>query len=136
MQNLSIANNNILFEEFDSLSAPPFTITPRTATATPTCVFVTIGSEKCFKLFENRFSRGVGNVRLSEVMDEIRETSVFRDLLQISFDNSGTLSEKDRKEKFFFGHTSNLQTMWEYCSVSKADIDLSPGNLDDGDLMR
>ena len=26
--------------------------------------------------------------------------------------------------------------MWEYCSVSKADIDLSPGLLDDGDIMR
>ena len=61
---------------------------------------------------------------------------MFHNLLKISFDNSGTLSEKDRKEKFFFGHTSNLQTMWEYCSVSKADIDLSPGLLDDGDIMR
>ena len=61
---------------------------------------------------------------------------MFRDLLQISFDNSGTLSGSDQKEKFFFGHTSNLQIMWEYCSVSKADIDLSPGNLDDGDLTR
>jgi len=136
MQNLSIANNNILFDEYDSLSAPLVTITPRTAAATPTCVFVTIGSEKCFKLFENRFSRGMGNARLSEVMDEIRGTSVFRDLLHFSFDNSGTLSDKDRKEKFFFGHTSNLQTMWEYCSVSKVDIELSHGLLDDGDIMR
>ena len=136
MQHLSIANNNILFDEYDSLSAPLITANPRTTTAAPTCVFVTVGSEKCFKLFENRYSRGVGNARLSEVMDEIRGTSVFRDLLQISFDNSGTLSGRDQKEKFFFGHTSNLQIMWEYCSVSKADIDLSPGNLDDGDLMR
>ena len=136
MQNLSIANNNILFDEYDSLSAPLVTITPRTAAATPTYVFVTIGSEKCFKLFENRFSRGMGNARLSEVMDEIRGTSVFRDLLHISFDNSGTLSDKDWKEKFFFGNISNLQTMWEYYSGSKADIDLSPGLLDDGDIMR
>ena len=80
MQNLSTANNNILFDEYDSLSAPLVTITPRTVAATPTCVFVTIGSEKCFKLFENRFSRGMGNARLSEVLDEIRGTSVFRDL--------------------------------------------------------
>ena len=113
MQNLSIANNNILFDEYDSLSAPLVTITPRTAAATPTCVFVTVGSEKCLKLFENRVSRGMGNARLSEVMDEIRGTSVFRDLLKISFDISGTLSERDRKDKFFFGHNKNLQTMWE-----------------------
>ena len=26
--------------------------------------------------------------------------------------------------------------MWEYCSVSKVDIELSPGLLDDGDIMR
>ena len=136
MQHLSIANNNILFDEYDSLSAPLITANPRTTTAAPTCVFVTVGSEKCFKLFENRYSRGVGNARLSEVMDEIRGNPVFRDLIQISFDNSGTLSGKDLKEKFFFGHSSNLQIMWEYCSVSKADIELSPGILDDGDLMR
>ena len=69
-------------------------------------------------------------------MDEIRGNPVFRDLIQISFDNSGTLSGKDREEKISFGHSSNLQIMWEYCSVSKADIELSPGILDDGDLMR
>ena len=80
MQNLANANNNILFEEYDSLSAPLISTNARTASARPTCVFVTIGSEKCFKLFENWFSRGVGNARLSEIVDEIRGTSMFRGL--------------------------------------------------------
>ena len=69
-------------------------------------------------------------------MDEIRGTSVFRDLLKISFDNSGTLSEQDRKDKFFFGHSKNLQTMWEYSTLSKIDLEISPGLLDEGDKMR
>ena len=73
---------------------------------------------------------------MSEVMDEIRGTSVFRDLLKISFDNSGTLSEQDRKDKFFFGHSKNLQTMREYCTLSKIDLEISPGLLDEGDKMR
>ena len=136
MQNLSIADNNLLFDEYDSLSQPLIRTNSRANSAVPTCVYVTIGSEKCFKLFENRFSRGLGNARLSEVMDEIRGTSVFRDLLKISFDNSGTLSEQDRKDKFFFGHSKNLQTMWEYCTLSKIDLEISPGLLDEGDKMR
>ena len=78
----------------------------------------------------------MGSARLSEVMDEIRGTSVFRDLLKISFDISGTLSERDRKDKFFFGHNKNLQTMWEYCSLSNMDMDISPGLQDEGDRMR
>ena len=69
-------------------------------------------------------------------MDEIRGTSVFRDLLKISFDISGTLSERDRKDKLFFGHNKNLQTMWEYCSLSKIDMDIRPGLQDEGDRMR
>ena len=86
MQHLATANNNILFEEYDLLSAPLTGANARTISARPTCVFVTIGSEKCFKLFENRFSRGVESARLSEVMDEICGTSVCRDLLKISFE--------------------------------------------------
>ena len=91
MQALTITDHNLLFEEYDSLSAPLIGGNARTSSALPTCVYVTIGSDKCFKLFENRFARGLGNARLSEVMDEIRGTSVFHDLLKISFDNSGTL---------------------------------------------
>ena len=136
MQARSTTDNNLLFEEYDSLSAPLISGISRTSSAAPTCVYVTIGSDKCFKLFENRFARGLGNARLSEVMDEIRGTSVFHDLLKISFDNSGTLSEKDRKEKFFFGHPKNLQIVWEYCMLSKIDIEVSPGLLDEGDTMR
>ena len=38
---------------------------------------ITIGLEKCFNVFENRFSTGLGTLSLSEIMDEIRGTGVF-----------------------------------------------------------
>ena len=64
MQARSTTNNNLLFEEYDSLSAPLISGTSRTSFAAPTCVYVTIGSDKCFKLFDNRFAEGLGNIRL------------------------------------------------------------------------
>ena len=64
------------------------------------------------------------------------EPLCFCDLLKISFDISGTLAEQGRKERFFFGHSKNLQTMWELCSLSKIDMDISPGLQDEGDKMR
>ena len=56
--------------------------------------------------------------------------------VKISFDISGTLSKQDQKDKFFFGHNDNLQIMWEYCSLSKIDMDISPGLQDEGGKMR
>jgi hypothetical protein len=72
----SATDNNLLFEEYYSLSAPLVSGISRTSFAAPTCVYVTIGLDKCFKLFENRFAKGLGSAHLSEVMDEIRGTSV------------------------------------------------------------
>ena len=86
METLNIESS--LFEESD-LSQPLINANPRIATARPTCVFVTIGQNKCFKVFENRFCRGIGNSRLSDMLDEIRGTGVFKNLVQIISDVSG-----------------------------------------------
>ena len=84
MENLSIESN--LFEDSEKLSAPLFTANSRTAPTRPTCVFVTTGQEKCFKVFDNRFCKGIGNIRLSEMLEEIRGTGVFKNLVQIISD--------------------------------------------------
>jgi hypothetical protein len=99
MENLSIESN--LFEDSEQLSAPLFTANSRTAPTRPTCVFVTIGTEKCFKVFDNCFCKGMGNLRLSEMLEEIRGTGVFKNLVQIISDISGEHSNEIRKEIFF-----------------------------------
>ena len=40
------------------------------------------------------------------------------------------------EENFFFGSRYNLKIMWEYCTLSKLDLDENPGILDEGDKMR
>ena len=127
--------DNSLFEDSD-LSQPIISAIPRTGNARPTCVFVTIGQDKCFKVFENRFCRGIGEQRLSDLLDEIRGTGVFKNLVQIISDVSGELSTEIKKENFFFGSRYNLKIMWEYCCLPKLDLDENPGMLDDGDKMR
>ena len=134
METLSIESN--LFEDSELLSAPLINASSRSVSARPTCVFVTIGQDKCFKVFENQFCRGIGNSRLSEILDEIRGTGVFKNLVQIISDVSGQHSNEIRKEIFFFGSRYNLKIMWEYCCLSKLDLDENPGMLDDGDKMR
>ena len=133
METLSIESN--LFEDSEQLSAPLINASSRTASARPTCVFITIGQEKCFKVFENRFCKGIGNSRLSEMLNEIRGTGVFKNLVQIISDVSGQHSNEIKKENFFFGSRYNLKIMWEYCCLSKLDLDENPGILDDGDRM-
>ena len=39
-------------------------------------------------------------------------------------------------EHFFFGSRYNLKILWEYCTLSKFDLDENPGILDEGDKMR
>ena len=80
METLNVDNS--LFED-SNLSQPLISANPRIADARPTCVFVTIGQDKCFKVFENRFCRGIGDQRLSDMLDEIRGTGVFKNLVQI-----------------------------------------------------
>ena len=104
MECLSIQSN--LFEDSEDSSLPLLTTNTRSASARPTCVFITIGSEKCFKVFENRFSKGLGNLRLSEMMDEIRGTDVFKKLVQIISNISEDLSCELRKETFSLAHAT------------------------------
>ena len=75
MENLAIQNN--LFEDSKDSSAPLSISNDRPISARPTFVFVTINLEKCFKLFDNCFSEGLGSLRLSGMMDEIRLTVIF-----------------------------------------------------------
>ena len=98
METLNIESS--LFEDSD-LSQPLINANIRSASARPTCVFVTIGQDKCFKDFENRFCRGIGDSRLSDMLDEIRGTGVFKNLVQIVSDVSGQHSNEIRKENFF-----------------------------------
>ena len=63
------------------------------------------------------------------------ETTVFRDLTSIVWDNSDTIPLDSRKKSFFFGKRSNLQIMLEYCYLSKVDMDISGEELDQSDLM-
>ena len=78
----------------------------------------------------------MGDLRLSEMLDEIRGTGVFKNLVEIISDNSRALSYEIRKEIFFFGSRYNLKILWEYCTLSKFDLDENPGILDEGDKMR
>ena len=104
MERLSIESN--LFEESEDSSLPLLTTSNRSVSARPTCVFITIGSEKCFKVFENRFSKGLGTLCLSEMMDEIRGTGVFKNLVQIISDVSGDPLVKSRKKTFSLVHAT------------------------------
>ena len=70
------------------------------------------------------------------MLNEIRGTGVFKNLIQIISDVSGQHSNEIRKENFFFGSRYNLKIMWEYCSLSKLDLDETPGMLDEGNKMR
>ena len=97
METLNVDNS--LFEDSD-LSQPLISANPRNADARPTCVFVTIGQDKCLKVFENRFCRGIGDQRLSDMLDEIRGTGVFKNLVQIISDVSGQHSNEIRKDFF------------------------------------
>ena len=133
MERLSIQSN--VFEDSEDSSLPLLTTSNRLVSARPTCVYITTGSDKCFKVFENRFSKGLGTLRLSETMDEIRGTEVFKNLVQIISDVSGDLSSESKKETFSLAHA----TIWKSCGnsvLSKIDMDENPGILDDSDRMR
>ena len=97
----TLNGDNSLFEDSD-LSQPLVSANPRIANARPTCVFVSIGQDKCFKVFENRFCRGIGGQRLSDMLEEIRGTGVFKNLVQIISDVSGQHSNETRKFLFWF----------------------------------
>ena len=110
--------------------------TPPSAYANlPTGSFVVINADICFKKFETRFLAGIGEANVSRTLDQIRETTVFRDLTSIVWDYSDTVPLDSRKRSFFFGKRTNLQIMWEYCYLSKVEMETSGEELDRSDIM-
>ena len=77
------------------------------------------------KKFETRYLAGIGEANVSRTLGQIREVSGFRDLTTIVWDNSDTISLDARKKSFFFGRRTTLQLMWEYCYLSKIDLEQS-----------
>ena len=69
----------------------------------PSGSFIVINANICFKKFETRFLAGIGEANISRTLEQIRETSVFRDLTSIVWDNSDTIPLDSRKKSFFFG---------------------------------
>ena len=111
-------------------------ITPPSAYANlPVGSFIVITGDICFRKFETRFLAGIGEANISRTLGQIREASGFRDLTSIVWDNSDTISLDSRKKSFFFGKRTNLQLMWEYCYLSKIDLEQSGEILDQSDLM-
>ena len=101
----------------------------------PTGSLIVINGNICFKKFETRYLAGIGEANVSRTLDQIREVSGFRDLASNVWDNSDTISLDARKKSFFFGKRTNLQLMWEYCYLSKIDLEQSGESLDQSDLM-
>ena len=63
--------------------------------------FVVINAAICFKKFETRFLASIGEANLPRTLEQIRETSVFRDLTSIVWDTSDTIPLDSRKKSFF-----------------------------------
>ena len=59
----------------------------------------------------------------------------FRNLHSIAFDNSDSMSFATKKEKFFFGREDSIQVLWDYCILSKMEVENSAEELDEGDHM-
>ena len=128
------ANADSFLEEFSPRSEALVTVSSINASTARTGFYITIGTEKCFKPFASKFFEGIGNIGLSGALDEIRGMETFRNLHSIAFENSDSMSFAER-EKFFFGREDNIQVMWDYCILSKLDVEKSSEELDEGDHM-
>ena len=129
------ANADSFLEEFSPLSEALVSVNAQNANIARSGLYITIGAEKCFKPFASKFFEGVGNVGLSGALDEIRGMETFRNLHSIAFDNSDSMSFATKKEKFFFGREDSIQVMWDYCILSKMEVENSAEELDEGDHM-
>ena len=84
-------------------------ITPPSAYANlPAGSFIVITGNICFRKFETRFLAGIGEANISRTLEQIRETSGFRDWTTIVWDNSDTLSLDARKKRVLFWKTNKL----------------------------
>ena len=62
----------------------------------------------CFEKFETRFLAGIGEANISRTLEQIRDTSGFRDLTSIVWNKSDTISLDSRKKSFFIRLTIYL----------------------------
>ena len=76
-----------------------------------------------------------GDANLSRTLEQIRETSEFQDLCSIVWDKSDTIPLDTRNKNFFFGKRTNLQLIFEYCMLSKIDMDEPREELDESNLI-
>ena len=56
-------------------------------------------------------------------------------MTSIVWDNSDTILLDIRKKEFFLGKSNNLKLMFEYCILSKLELEESGEVLDESDLM-
>ena len=98
------ANADSFLEEFSPLSEALIatTGTNQRATTAISSVFITIGTEKCFKHFSSRFFNGLGNIRILSALDEIRGMATFPNVHSLAHDISDDMSIAEIKEIFFF----------------------------------
>ena len=131
-------NPDSFLEEFSPLSEALIATTQfRNQTAAAiTSFFITIGTEKCFKPFASRFFKGIGNIRVSAALDEIRGMETFRNVHSFAHDISDKMSIAEIKEKFFFGSNDNLPVVWDYCILAKLELDNSEEERDESDEMQ
>ena len=82
---MSRTNADSFLEEFSPLSEALLpNINAQNANNSTTSFYVTIGTEKCFKLFVSKFFDGIGNIGLSGALDGIRGMETFRNLHSIA----------------------------------------------------
>ena len=132
------SNPDSFLEEFSPLSEALIATTQfrnQTAAAIMS-YFITIGTEKCFKPFASRFFKGIGNIRVSAALDEIRGMATFRNVHSFAHDISDKMSIAEIKEKFFFGSNDNLPVVWDYCILAKLELDNSEEERDESDEMQ
>ena len=46
------------------------------------------------------------------------------------------MSNAEIKEKFFFGSNNNMTVVWDYCILSKMEVDNSEEEVDESDKMQ
>ena len=108
-------NPDSFLDEFSPMSEALIATTQvRNQTAAAiTSFFITIGTEKCFKPFASRFFKGIGNIRVSAALDEIRGMETFRNVHSFAHDISDKMSIAEIKEISFL----EVVTTFQLCGI-------------------
>jgi hypothetical protein len=131
-------NPDSFLEELTPMSEALVSVTigNQQAAGNITTFFVTIGNEKCFKPFASKFFDGLGNVRISSALDEIRGMATFRNVHSLASDISDELSATEKRNRFFFGSGDYMTIVWDYCILSKMEAESSGDEIDESDEMQ